>query len=88
MTTSNKKTSRKAPTARSKVRLMRDDSMAKVMDKIVMTTKDTDKIQKRLAREATKRGVHIPTLGQLRNHVRYRQARGQLTGVALPETRN
>ena len=30
----------------------------------------------------------VPTMGALRSHVKYRQVRGQLQGVTLPEATN
>lgn len=90
MVTSNKKTPRKRKVSAggSDVRMSKDDSMAQIMDKIVQTVKDPGQIRKVLSKEAAKRGVKVPTIGMLRSHIRYRQARGHLTGIRLPEARS
>jgi len=60
-----------------------EGSMAAFMDALVLKTTDPAKLQAALAAEAKKRGVKVPTMGALRSHVKYRQARGKLVGIEI-----
>ena len=60
-----------------------EGSMAAFMDALVLKTTDPAKLQAALTKEAQRRGVKALTLGALRSHVKYRQARGKLVGVEI-----
>ncbi len=102
MMTNKKKAARKAPAktkqakgkaARSAQSIVKTEpkaaqkgSMAEFMDSLVQRTTDAGKLKIELVKEAKRRGVKTPTLGVLRSHVKYRQRRGQLQNVVLPES--
>ena len=64
----------------------RAGSMAEFLDELVQREADPKKLRDALAQEVARRGLKTPaTIATIRAHVRFRQARGQLTGVSLPE---
>ena len=90
--TTKKKSARKAPakttqtkskSARSAKPRGKAASFALFLDALVQQTADGEKLKAALSSESARRGVKNPGLGGLRSHVKYRQARGQLTGVNI-----
>ncbi len=61
----------------------RTDTMAQLMDALVLRETDAERLKAALSSESARRGVKNPGLGGLRSHVKYRQARGQLTAVNI-----
>ena len=60
-----------------------EGSMAAFMDDLVQKTTEPKALEEALADEAKRRGVKAMTLGGLRSHVKYRQARGKLVGIEI-----
>jgi len=60
-----------------------EGSIAAFMDDLVQKPTEPKALEAALAAEARKRGVKTLTLGGLRSHVKYRQARGKLVGIEI-----
>ena len=65
------------------------DSMAAFMNALAASGKSADQMEKALQAEAKRRGLNTNsyTFSRLRAHVAYRQSKGQLQGVKLPEVK-
>lgn len=62
----------------------RKGSFAEFIDNVLINAKTLDDIKGPLEAESARRGVKMPTVGNLRAHLKYRQERGKLTDVTIP----